>query len=152
MPWTHGLIGTGWQIETTKPKEELAPQPQKMWINCAKKDTVSHATNKATSLGIAQINPLITNQPTKRSRKTPKPVKLILIMSRLQMRKIMEAPRTMHGSVKDNPSLKKRRSPSSIGPLQYKLGWRLVLSWIFKAGNPVGLGTPAKNRIEDCFH
>ena len=149
--WTHGLIGTVWQIETAGPKEELVPQPQKMWNNCAKKGAASHAINKATSLGISWTNPLITNQPTKRSRKTLEPVKLILMMIKLQMKKIMEALRIIPGSIRVKPSQRKRRSLSSIGLLQYKLGWRLVLKQIFKAGNPVSLGRPAKSRIEDCF-
>ena len=151
MPWTQGLIGIVWQIETTKPKEELAPQPQKMWSNCKKKGAVSPVTNKDTSPRIAQINPPIPNQPTQRSRRTPKPIKLVLMMIKLWKRKIMGALKTMPGSVKFKPLQKKRRSPLSIGLLQCKLGWRLVLRQIFKAGNPISLGAPAKSRIKDCF-
>ena len=53
-----------------------------MWNNCAKKGAVSPATNRDTSPKIAQINPLITNQPIKRSRRTLKPVKLILMINK----------------------------------------------------------------------
>ena len=63
MPWTCGLIGTVRKIETAKPKEGLAPQPQRMLINSVQKATVSPATNRVTSLGIARINPQ-TIKPT----------------------------------------------------------------------------------------
>ena len=63
MLWTRGLIGTVWQIKTTEPREELAPQPQKMWNNSAQKAAVSPVTSRATFLGIAQIDPW-TIKPT----------------------------------------------------------------------------------------
>ena len=89
MLWTRGLIGAARQIETVEPKEELVPQPHKMWNNCAKKGTVSPVTNKATSLGTVQISPPITNKTNK--RRIPKPDKLILMNMKLLMRKIMKS-------------------------------------------------------------
>ena len=61
MPWTHGQTETVWQTET-EPKEEQAPQPQKMWKNSTNKGTVSPATSKATWLSIAWINLWTANQ------------------------------------------------------------------------------------------
>ena len=71
MPWTHGLIGTDLQTETGEPREEPVPLPQKMWNSNAKKEIVSPAADKVTSLGIARINQWIANQLTK-GRKIPK--------------------------------------------------------------------------------
>ena len=90
------------------------PLPQKMWNNCAKKDAVSLATNRDIFPEIAQISPLIANQPIRRKR-TLKPAKLILIINKLLMKKTMEAPKLMLGSVKVKPLLKKKRSLLSIG-------------------------------------
>ena len=85
-----------------------------MWSNCAKKDTVSPVTNKATSLEIAQINLQIASQPIRR-RKAPKPNKPRLMNMKLLMKKIMEAQKTTPGSVKVKLSQKKRKLPSTTG-------------------------------------
>ena len=114
MLWIQGLIETDRPIEIAEPKEGLAPLPQKMWNNCAKKGAVSFVTNKATSPEIARINPLITNQPIRRSRRTLKPTKLIL-MIKLLTKKIMEVPKITLGCVKAKLLLKKRKLPLSTG-------------------------------------
>ena len=150
MLWTQALIETDQPIEIAEPKEGLAPQPQKMWNNSAKKGAVSLATNKATSPEIVRINPLITNQPIRRSRRTLKPAKLIL-MIKLLMKRIMEVLKIMLGSIKVKLLLKKKRLLLSIRLERFKLVWRLVLKWIFKHDNPVGLGAPSQSRIEDCI-
>ena len=93
------MIGIARQIETAKPREGLVPPPQKMWNNCAKKGAVSLATNKDTFPEIVRINLLIASQPIRR-RRTLKPAKLILMINKLRMRKTMEVPKIMLGSVK----------------------------------------------------
>ena len=154
MPWTRELIGTVRQIETAEPKEGLAPQPQKMWINSAQKAAVSPATNRVTSLGIARINPrtLKPTNPLSKRRKL-EPIKPPSKTKKPLMRKtsITETLISMLGSVKVKPSRQKARKLLSVGLGKLKQECWLVLKRIFKDGNPVGLGVPTQTRIEDCI-
>ena len=153
MLWTHALIGTVRQIETAKPKEGPAPQPQKMWINSVQKAAVSPATNRVTSLGIAQIN-LQTTKPINPRKRKLKPAKLPLQKTKkLLMRKtlITEALISTLGSIKVKPSKQKARKKSFVRLGKLKLECWLVQRRIFKDGNPVGLGTPSQIGIEDCI-
>ena len=103
MLWTRALIGTVRQTETAEPKEGLAPQPQKMLINSAQKAAVSLATNRVTSLGIAQINPRTTKpiDPNSRKRKL-KPAKLQSRRTKklLMKKSTMEAQKLTPGSAR----------------------------------------------------
>ena len=151
MLWIHELIGTVQQIETAKPKEGLAPQPQKMWINSAQKATVSLATNRATSLRISRIN--LRTKPTNLLSKMRKlkPAKPLLSMKKIPMKKAptMGAQKQTPGFIKVGSFrlVEKKISFVRLGKLKQEC-W-LVLRQIFKDGNPVGLGTPSQIRIED---
>ena len=119
------------------------------------KATVSPATNRVTSHGIAQIN-LQTTKPTNplSRRRKLKPTKLPLQKTKkLLMRKtlIMEALISTLGSVKVKPSKQKARKKSFVRLGRLKLECWLVQRQIFKDGNPVGLGAPSQIRIEDCI-
>ena len=105
--WTQG------RISTTAPKDVEQLCKEGCCFTCNKQGHISRN---------CPDNPPIPNQPTQRSRRTPKPIKLILMMIKLQKRKITGAPKTMPGSIKVKPSQKKRRLPLSIGLSQCKVG------------------------------
>ena len=153
MLWIHELIGTVWQIETAEPKEGLVPQPQKMLISSAQKATVSPATNRVTSLGIARINPQTKPTNPLSKRRKLKPTKPSLKTKKLLMKKVptMGTLKSPPGSIKVKPSKLKIKKLLFVRLGKLKQGCWLVLRWIFKDGNPVGLGAPSQIRIEDCI-
>ena len=148
MPWTCEPTETVRETET-EPEEEQAPQPQKTWKNSARQGTVSLATSKATWHRIAQINPQTTNQlPRKGTLKPTKP--LSQTMKHLTRTKLtMEAHKQTPGFVKVRSSQSAKKKTWSAWHGKWRLECWLVLMRIFKDGNPVSLGVPAKTRIEE---
>ena len=69
----------------------------------------------------------------------------LLMRTILTMEAQKQTPR--FAKVRSSQFMKKKTSSAWLG--KQRLGCWLVLKWIFKDGNPIGLGAPAKTRIEE---